>query len=55
MVRHGRSGDEAIAEIARLREGAPRAHRPAPESGEQVRMVLNWAERDPKRLSPDIL
>lgn len=44
LVRHGRSGDEALAEIARLRRGIPDETRVSPETETQRRMVLTWAK-----------
>jgi protein-tyrosine phosphatase len=42
MVRHGKSGPEALDEIARLRQGTPEERRHAPETKAQQQMVLNW-------------
>ena len=45
LVRQGLSGEEALAAIARLRDGIPAAHRESPETPEQRRFVLEWRER----------
>ena len=42
LVRHGMSGEAALAEIERLRRAVPDAHRPSPEMEEQVKMVKGW-------------
>ena len=47
--REGRSPDDAIETIARLREGTPDGHRPAPETREQRRFIEDWAA---KRVTP---
>lgn len=43
LVRHGMGGQEALKEIARLREGMPN-QRVSPETEAQRQMVLNWRE-----------
>jgi protein-tyrosine phosphatase len=42
LVRHGRSGREAIDQIAAWRRGVPDAARVAPEHPDQVALVLGW-------------
>jgi hypothetical protein len=42
LIRHGMSGEEALATIARWRAGTPDGERPSPETAEQVRMVRAW-------------
>jgi protein-tyrosine phosphatase len=42
LVRQGTSGDEALAEIARLRTGIPNGWRQSPETPEQREMILDW-------------
>ncbi len=42
LVRHGLTGDQALAAIARLREGTPDAHRGAPETHDQQERVRTW-------------
>ena len=44
LVRQGRSGPEALAEIARQRAGTPDGWRSSPETEAQRRMVLEWTE-----------
>lgn len=41
LVRHGLSGEEAMAEIARLRQGVL-SLRPSPETAAQRQFVLEW-------------
>jgi len=43
LVRHGLTGKQALAELARLRTGLADAWRRSPESDEQWQMVLDWA------------
>ena len=43
LVRHGMSGEEALAEITRLRKGMPDSFNRSPETNEQRQMVLNWS------------
>jgi protein-tyrosine phosphatase len=43
LVRHGLSGDEALARIADLRAPTPDGKRPAPETEAQRRMVREWS------------
>lgn len=47
LVRHGRTGQEALAEIARFWPSMEKSawHPRSPETGEQVRFVRNWRER----------
>jgi protein-tyrosine phosphatase len=47
MVRHGRTPEEAIGEIARLRAGTPDGYRRAPASRTQLAMVHEWRDLDP--------
>lgn len=42
LVRHGMSGRQALAEIARRRDGTPDGHRPSPENEEQAQRILTW-------------
>lgn len=42
LVRHGLTGSQALAEIARLRHGTPDAWRTSPETPEQRERVRNW-------------
>ena len=42
LVRHGLSGDQALGEIARRRQGTPDAHRDAPETYAQRERVRSW-------------
>ena len=51
MVRHGWSPVDAIEELARLREGTPDGHRPAPQSRVQREMVHRWRELDTEAIS----
>jgi protein-tyrosine phosphatase len=44
LVRHGLDGDEALAHIARWREGTPDGWRTSPETAAQRQMVLNWSK-----------
>lgn len=44
LVRHGLSGEQALAQIALWREGTPKADRPSPETGEQRVFVMKWSE-----------
>jgi protein-tyrosine phosphatase len=45
LVRHGHTGDEALASISAWREGTPDGHRPSPETPEQREMILAWGEQ----------
>ena len=42
LVRHGQTGDQALAEIARRRQGTPDDYRVAPETHDQRERVRNW-------------
>ncbi len=42
LVRHGFSGEGALAEIERLRAGMPNVWARSPEADEQVNFILNW-------------
>lgn len=44
LVRHGLSGEEALALIARLRRVTPGGRRRSPETEAQRELVLSWAE-----------
>ena len=44
LVRHGMSGEEALARIAALRDGIASSHRESPETPEQRQFVLDWQE-----------
>ncbi len=43
-VRHGMTGEDAIAKISRLRFGIPDGARQSPETDAQQRLVLTWPE-----------
>ncbi|MBE7553879.1 MAG: dual specificity protein phosphatase family protein [Anaerolineales bacterium] len=42
LVRHGLSGEAALAEIARLRQNTPDGRRPSPETEAQRGLVQGW-------------
>lgn len=42
LVRHGLDGESALKQLAELRKSTPRYWLDAPESPEQVKMVLEW-------------
>jgi hypothetical protein len=42
LVRHGQTGDQALAEIARRRQGTPDDYKVAPETHDQRERVRNW-------------
>ncbi len=42
LVRHGMTGDEALAEIARLRQGTPDGYKRSPETPAQAARVRTW-------------
>ncbi|MEW6364217.1 MAG: dual specificity protein phosphatase family protein [Acidobacteriota bacterium] len=42
LVEHGMSGEEALREIDRLRDGTPDGNRRSPETDAQRGMVLGW-------------
>lgn len=42
LVRHGMSGEQALAEIARLRQGMPADWVTSPETAAQRQMVRDW-------------
>lgn len=44
LVRHGLSGEAALAQIAQWRAGTPKADRISPETDEQRNFVLKWRE-----------
>ena len=49
LVRHGMSGDEALAQVAEWWRGVEKAHRrpESPETSEQCAYVRTWAEPSP--------
>ena len=47
LVRHGTTADDALRQIARLREGTSDSWWPSPETDEQRAFVLTWPERPP--------
>jgi protein-tyrosine phosphatase len=42
LVRHGTTGEDALARIAEWRRDTPDGHRTSPETEEQRQMILNW-------------
>jgi protein-tyrosine phosphatase len=46
LVRHGRSGQEALGELARLRRGTALEGALSPVTDEQRQLVYEWAARD---------
>jgi hypothetical protein len=46
MVRHGRSGQEALEELARLRQGTALDGTPSPVTEEQRKLVWDWSALD---------
>ena len=50
LVRHGMTGEQALREIVRLREGTPDGDTPSPETRDQCERVRTWTEscRRPK-------
>jgi predicted protein tyrosine phosphatase len=46
LVRHGMSGPQAIAQIARWRSATPDGWKASPETRPQTDLVLRWAELD---------
>lgn len=46
LVRHGMEGDKALAKIRDLRANEPTAHKPSPETREQIEMVRSWTRLD---------
>jgi protein-tyrosine phosphatase len=42
LVRHGLTGQEALQQIAILRQNTPNWFRSSPETSEQIDMILNW-------------
>jgi predicted protein tyrosine phosphatase len=46
LVRHGMSGPQALAQIARWRTATPDGWKPSPETRPQTDLVLRWAELD---------
>jgi protein-tyrosine phosphatase len=49
LVRHGMAPSEALAQIARWREGLRNERRRSPESDEQMQFLHGWSERAPAR------
>ena len=47
LVRHGKSGIEALDELTRLRHGSTLGDSPSPVTDEQRRLVYYWAAFDP--------
>jgi hypothetical protein len=43
LARHGMAGQDAMAQIARLRQGTPGGWQHSPETMDQYEMVLAWA------------
>jgi predicted protein tyrosine phosphatase len=46
LVRHGMNGEDALAEIKRLRQNVANNWMQSPETDEQVRFVKNWGVGD---------
>jgi protein-tyrosine phosphatase len=46
LVRHGMSGQQAIAQIAYWRSATPDGWKPSPETRPQTDLVLRWAQLD---------
>lgn len=44
LVRHGRSGKEALQRITELRRAIPPEEGPSPQTAAQCKMVLEWRE-----------
>jgi len=44
LVKHGLTGEAALVQIARLREGTPDGWKESPETPNQRQFVLNWKE-----------
>ena len=44
LARHGKTGEEALAEIFNLRQGVLNSWWPSPQTEEQRKMVFNWKE-----------
>jgi protein-tyrosine phosphatase len=49
LVRHGSSGDDALAKIKDLRRHTSRGAGPSPETAAQRELVRSWSELDPRR------
>jgi hypothetical protein len=49
LVRQGRTGQEALDQLARWWRGVPKSqvHLRSPETGEQVNFIRAWAQQDP--------
>jgi hypothetical protein len=46
LVRHGMSGDQALAELRELRRGTPHSFLDSPQTPEQAEMILGWKDLD---------
>lgn len=46
MVRHGKSGHEALTEIGRLRQETPDGWASSPETEQQRQMILDWSLKE---------
>ena len=44
LARHGKTGEESLAEIFNLRQGVLNSWWPSPQTEEQRKMVFNWNE-----------
>ena len=44
LVRNGFSGEDALQEIYRLRQGMLNAWMQSPQTEEQIQMIINWSE-----------
>jgi protein-tyrosine phosphatase len=49
LVEQGMSGEEALAEIERLRRNTPDGHRVSPETAEQTAFVKQWRQKRARR------
>jgi len=55
LVRHGKTGKEALQCIRQLREQeAALASEPAPQTAKQIAMIRNWSEIDRRRRTSDV-
>jgi len=46
LVRHGLSGDQALAKVTELFSTTPKYERPSPEMPEQLEMVRHWRDEE---------
>jgi protein-tyrosine phosphatase len=46
LVRHGLTGEQALAQIAAWRQGTPDGWKQSPETAAQRQMVVNWSARN---------